>query len=235
MKGWVYVITNKAMPGVVKIGFSLKDPELRASELNHTGAPHPYEVAYEALVEDPRDIEQRTHKALSDRSEGKEWFRLTVEEAVVAIQRNAGQKILAESYKSADRAKAESKRKEQEKVDESDRAMRSHRERLDREYREKIDEVKTRFSQRLQAKTDISSFWVHYWVVWVVVFIFFSFFEKTKYNFGSIAAMSLIALAITPFWRDHLRSRKLESKEYKQLIEEMNREIRELPRPKSEQ
>jgi len=33
MKGWVYVITNKAMPGLVKIGFSMKDTEIRASEL----------------------------------------------------------------------------------------------------------------------------------------------------------------------------------------------------------
>ena len=42
MKGWVYVISNQAMPDLVKVGFSTKDPTLRASELNHTGSPHPY-------------------------------------------------------------------------------------------------------------------------------------------------------------------------------------------------
>ncbi|KFC76184.1 GIY-YIG nuclease family protein [Massilia sp. LC238] len=44
MKGWVYVITNKAIPDLVKVGYSRKDPELRAAELNNTGAPHPYMV-----------------------------------------------------------------------------------------------------------------------------------------------------------------------------------------------
>lgn len=50
------------MPGLVKVGFSTKDPELRASELNNTGAPHPYVVDYDALVENSRDIEQRVHR-----------------------------------------------------------------------------------------------------------------------------------------------------------------------------
>jgi hypothetical protein len=47
MKGWVYVITNLAMPGLVKVGYSRKDPELRAAELNSTGTPHPFVVEYE--------------------------------------------------------------------------------------------------------------------------------------------------------------------------------------------
>ncbi|WP_295427803.1 GIY-YIG nuclease family protein [uncultured Thiodictyon sp.] len=33
MKGFVYVMSNKAMPGLVKIGYSTKHPELRAEEL----------------------------------------------------------------------------------------------------------------------------------------------------------------------------------------------------------
>lgn len=35
MRGWVYVISNPTIPGLVKIGFSTKDPLLRAEELNH--------------------------------------------------------------------------------------------------------------------------------------------------------------------------------------------------------
>jgi len=38
MKGWVYVISNKAMSGLVKVGYSTKDPELRAAELSHTAS-----------------------------------------------------------------------------------------------------------------------------------------------------------------------------------------------------
>jgi hypothetical protein len=85
IRGWVYIITNKAMPGLVKVGFSTKDPVLRASELNHTGAPHPFEVAFDILVEEPRDVEQKVHDTLREKREGKEWFRCSVEEAIYAI------------------------------------------------------------------------------------------------------------------------------------------------------
>jgi hypothetical protein len=85
IRGWVYIITNKAMPGLVKVGFSTKDPALRAADLNHSGAPHPFEVAFDILVEEPRDVEQKVHDALRGKREGKEWFRCSVEEAIYAI------------------------------------------------------------------------------------------------------------------------------------------------------
>ena len=76
MKGWVYVITNKAMSGIVKVGHSTKDPELRAKELESTGVPGRYEVEYDILI-----------KELKDFRVDKEWFRCSVEEAVTAIKK----------------------------------------------------------------------------------------------------------------------------------------------------
>lgn len=96
MKGWVYVISNKAMPGILKIGYSTKDPKLRAEELNHTGSPHPYIVEYEMLIEEPYQIEQRIHKILSGDKEGKEWFRCSVKEAIVAIKEIAATSFIYE-------------------------------------------------------------------------------------------------------------------------------------------
>jgi hypothetical protein len=96
MKGWVYVITNKAMPGLAKIGYSSKDPQLRAKEFDGTGSPHPYVVEYELLVHDPRDIEQRVHKTLGNCREGKEWFRCSIFCAVEAIRTVAGDAKLLE-------------------------------------------------------------------------------------------------------------------------------------------
>lgn len=96
-RGWVYVITNPAMPGLVKIGYSLKDPLLRAKELNHTGAPHPYVVRYDALVHEPRNLEQVLHQRLEQQREGKEWFRISVLDAVQHIRLVAADKILLES------------------------------------------------------------------------------------------------------------------------------------------
>ena len=81
MKGWIYIISNKSMPEIIKIGYSTKDPKLRAEELNHTGSPYPYIVEYEVLVEEPFQIEQKLHKALSNKHEGKEWFRCSVHDA----------------------------------------------------------------------------------------------------------------------------------------------------------
>lgn len=109
MKGWVYVISNNAMHGLVKVGFSMNDPEKRAEELNHTGTPHPYVVEYEVLIEEPYKIEQAAHKLLSSKHEGKEWFRCSSEEAVAAIKQVSGPRIITETYKRGEKAKPEAR------------------------------------------------------------------------------------------------------------------------------
>lgn len=86
IRGWVYVITNKAMPGLIKVGYSTKDPQIRAGELNHTGSPHPYSVEYDVLVSNPKNFEAKVHSALINKREGKEWFRCPVREAIEAIR-----------------------------------------------------------------------------------------------------------------------------------------------------
>lgn len=86
IRGWVYIIKNDAMPGLVKIGYSTKDPHLRAREFDGTASPHPYRVVYDALLFEPREVEQRVHALLKDKREGKEWFRCSIEDAVNAIR-----------------------------------------------------------------------------------------------------------------------------------------------------
>jgi hypothetical protein len=100
IRGWVYVISNEAMPGLLKVGFSTKDPHLRARELSHTGSPRPYIVEYDALVRAPRETEQLIHKALRGQRDGKEWFRCTLDQAVAAIQSVALER-LSEEYRVA--------------------------------------------------------------------------------------------------------------------------------------
>jgi hypothetical protein len=98
-RGWVYVITNKAMPGLVKVGFSMKDPDLRANELGNTGAPHSYVVEYEVMVRDPRNVEQRVHSSLSSVKEAKEWFRCTLKDAMDSIRSHVGSGMLLENVR----------------------------------------------------------------------------------------------------------------------------------------
>jgi hypothetical protein len=115
MKGWVYVISNKAMPGMVKVGYSMQDPELRARELDHTGTPHPYVVEYDILIEGDLDqVEQHIHHDLSSYLEGKEWFRCTPEQAIIAIRQVAKEIAITESFKKAGREKAETLERERE-------------------------------------------------------------------------------------------------------------------------
>jgi hypothetical protein len=98
IRGWVYVITNKSMPDLVKIGFSTKDPMLRADELGNTGSPANYCVVYDVLVEDPQKIEQCVHKILAHKNEGKEWFRCEISEAVNEIRTVIGERAFVEKY-----------------------------------------------------------------------------------------------------------------------------------------
>ena len=45
--GWVYVLTNPAMPGVVKIDLTTKTPKAHAVELTAaTGVPMPFKVEW---------------------------------------------------------------------------------------------------------------------------------------------------------------------------------------------
>jgi hypothetical protein len=86
IRGWIYIISNPAMPGLVKVGFSLKDPRLRAQELSSTGCPQPYRVEYDMVVTAPREVERKIHQRLLSKRDGKEWFRCSVVEAIAAVK-----------------------------------------------------------------------------------------------------------------------------------------------------
>src|SRR5579859_6306141 len=103
-RGWVYVISNQSMPGLLKIGFSSKDPHDRARELDNTGCPQPYVVEYDVLVSAPREVEQRIHTRLSDKRDGKEWFRCSLKEAISAVEAIAAQNPAEPSYRAPSNA-----------------------------------------------------------------------------------------------------------------------------------
>ena len=117
MKGWVYIISNKSMPGLLKIGYSMKDPEIRAIELDGTGIPHKYVVDYEVLVEDPYSIEQAVHKKLKKYWEAKEWFNCNIEKAIATIKSVIGENIYVENYFNADETKANNVYENEERLE----------------------------------------------------------------------------------------------------------------------
>lgn len=91
MRGYVYILVNPAMPGLVKIGMTRRSPAVRARELSGTAVPRPFRVAYSLQVEDCDAVEGRVHAALArHRENGKrEFFRIDVSTARRVIEREA--------------------------------------------------------------------------------------------------------------------------------------------------
>ena len=62
--GWIYVLSNPAIPDLVKVGFTEADPETRAKELDATGVPQPFVVEHGVLVGGAQALERRVHRYL---------------------------------------------------------------------------------------------------------------------------------------------------------------------------
>lgn len=89
--GYVYVLTNPAMPGLVKIGMTTRDVlKDRLRELYSTGVPLPFECYYACRVSagDCENIEKSLHQAFApDRiNPGREFFRMDPERVKVILK-----------------------------------------------------------------------------------------------------------------------------------------------------
>lgn len=86
MPGWTYIIVNESLPGLVKVGFTINSPRVRAQQLAHEGMPTAYQLVYAILSDDPRHLEQKAHRKLNRYSAGREWFRCSHDEAIIALK-----------------------------------------------------------------------------------------------------------------------------------------------------
>ena len=89
--GWVYVLSNEHMPGIVKIGQTANEPSIRASELHTTGVPGAFEIEYKGFYDGYARLERSVHGALAEHrvSANREFFRIDVARAVLAIRKAA--------------------------------------------------------------------------------------------------------------------------------------------------
>ncbi len=87
--GFIYVLENDAIPGLVKIGSTEKHPEERAKELTSTGVPTPFTIAYHRHVSDCKLLERLVHQALESQglrqSANREFFTISPQEAADLI------------------------------------------------------------------------------------------------------------------------------------------------------
>jgi hypothetical protein len=86
--GVVYILTNPAMPGFVKIGKTANNIHDRLRELYTTGVPLPFDCPYACEVDDCDLVENSLHKAFyPNRTNPKrEFFEIDPEQAIVILK-----------------------------------------------------------------------------------------------------------------------------------------------------
>jgi hypothetical protein len=97
-QGFVYVLSNPSMPGIVKIGKTNRLPSDRASELYNqsSGVPEQFRVEFAMWTQDCDDIELCAHESLDNFrvNQSREFFRIPVTEAVRRIFDLIGEEFL---------------------------------------------------------------------------------------------------------------------------------------------
>jgi len=95
MIGFIYIMSNPSHPDLVKIGQTSKDPEERRRELYTTGVPTDFVLEYWALSDDYVSLELEIHRSLDHLrfNQNKEFFNISVPEAINEIRERAGDRL----------------------------------------------------------------------------------------------------------------------------------------------
>lgn len=103
--GIVYVLTNPAMPGLVKIGKTSRDSiDVRLNELYSTGVPVPFECAFAARVTDEVKVERAFHNAFGPYrlNPKREFFQIEPEQAIALLELMADEDVTPTLQREAD-------------------------------------------------------------------------------------------------------------------------------------
>ena len=85
--GYIYLLINYSMPGLIKVGRTTRAPALRVDELSApTGIPTPFVLVYDVLVPDAPRAENEIHRILASRfrrlADKREHFEAPIHETV---------------------------------------------------------------------------------------------------------------------------------------------------------
>lgn len=86
-KGYVYILSNSATPGLFKIGASKVNGKQRAEQLYKSGVSQKFKLEFEILVDDVFDVERHVHFNLDKHriNKEREFFSVDMQTAIVAI------------------------------------------------------------------------------------------------------------------------------------------------------
>ena len=88
--GWLYILSRKDEPDILKIGMTTRSVEKRVSEINtHTGVLKPYSARTVYKVDNAKEAEKLVHKLLSEYRirHDREFFQIPFKEAVKMIEK----------------------------------------------------------------------------------------------------------------------------------------------------
>lgn len=87
-KGYVYILSNPSMPGLVKIGMTTGEPSARAGQLQTTGVPTPFVLESFVPTPDCAALEAIMHDEFSARrvDPSREFFRVELREVEAALE-----------------------------------------------------------------------------------------------------------------------------------------------------
>jgi hypothetical protein len=89
----VYILTNPAMPDLIKIGITSNTLNQRIAELSRSsGVPLPFEVYYACEVDDMENVEKNIHDAFDDFriNPRREFFKMNPERVISALKLTKG-------------------------------------------------------------------------------------------------------------------------------------------------
>jgi len=110
--GIVYVLTNPAMPGLIKIGrTSLEDARGRLGQLYSTGVPLPFTLEFACRVQNTEEVENALHQAFSPNrvNPRREFFSIEPQQAIAILKLLHTEEATEEIAKLADVSTPEEK------------------------------------------------------------------------------------------------------------------------------
>ena len=88
-EGYVYVVTNEAMPNLVKIGRTIaSDPSTRFQSLNNSSVPWPFDIQFVGKVDDCKKVEKALHFAFDALrlNPKREFFQIGSENVIAILE-----------------------------------------------------------------------------------------------------------------------------------------------------
>lgn len=226
MEGYVYVISNKSMPGLMKVGLTTRSPEKRAVELSGTGSAYPATVEYSVRVPDAAAVERDAHRRLADCrvNRDREWFQCTRERAVNAVKASTGKVAKEEKDREVD----ERNRKLAAEKVAKDAALRRKQEdeaRAAAAAREAaVKEINARYYSQFESLEKVPHFAVFWVIGGVILAVLFSVFSSRDLTFGGFVVFLLIGFIPGLLLHEWATNQKRKSPPYADMVKKRDAE-----------